>query len=197
MAYASFILSLKRSQYKHWTIIGLYIVLALFLHRITTLLITLSEGGGRLTDKWPYNWNEWMNHFLGETFFTDFEPLKHSPDAANIKVNICESHNALLCIFQIPGLKLDEVEIDVYDRSLEVIGTVQIDQKGFKPIHLELYQGPVRKKVKLPFPARHDKIRATYHHGYLYVYLHRLIGSDKTKKKIHIETSDANGSVYD
>src|SRR5699024_535941 len=130
-------------------------------------------------------------------YYTDFEPLNYTQDAENIKFNICESHNALLCIFQIPGLKLDEVEIDVYDRSLEVIGTVKIDQKGFKPIHLELYKGPVRKIDKLPFPARNDKIHDKYHHEYLYEYLHQLIGSDKTKKKIHIESSDANGSVYD
>jgi len=158
-----------------------------------------------LNKNWPANWHEWMNHFLGENFFSGFDELmthntqqaKAHSGTSSVKVNICASENELLCIFQIPGLKLNDIDIEVYDRSLEVAGTVQIDQKGFKPIHLELYQGPVRRKVKLPFPARHDKIRASYQHGYLYVHLHRLAGSDDARRKINLEQSNADGSVHD
>ncbi|WP_171038062.1 Hsp20/alpha crystallin family protein [Aquibacillus sediminis] len=150
---------------------------------------------------WPKKWNEKLPNFLGEDFFASFDFLEEEENGNNnnnnnngnkvsngsgIKVNICESENELLCIFRVPGLNLEDVEIDVYDKTLELVGTVGIDHKGFSPIHMELYQGPVMRKVQLPYPARHDKIDASYHHGYLYILLHRLIRSKETRQKLDV-----------
>lgn len=146
---------------------------------------------------WPKKWNEKLPNFLGEDFFSSFENFENNSNTENentnssgMKVNICEGDNELLCIFRAPGLQLDDVQIDVYDMTLEVVGNVQIDHKGFRPVHLELYQGPVKRKIKLPFPARHDKIDAFYRHGYLYIHLHRLIRTEDTKQKLHIKDLD-------
>ncbi|WP_163970571.1 Hsp20/alpha crystallin family protein [Oceanobacillus halotolerans] len=154
---------------------------------------------------WPNNWKKSLPNFLGEDFWSTFEDLdlenaevetsqtnnnSNSNNSSGIKVNICEAGNELLCIFRLPGLVLEDVEVDVYDLTLEVVGTIQIDHKGFRPMHMELYQGPVRRKVKLPYPARHDKINATYQHGYLYLHLHRLIPSGETKQKLQVKTDD-------
>ncbi|MEC5425009.1 Hsp20 family protein [Virgibacillus sp. C22-A2] len=156
---------------------------------------------------WPKAWKEKMPNFLGEDFFTSFENFEENDmenastnntvsnssnnhNYSSVKVNICESNNELLCIFRIPGLKLEEVDIDVYDMTLEIVGYVTIDHKGFSPIQLELYQGPVKRKIKLPYPARHDKINATYRHGYLYVHLHRLIRTRETKKTLDVHDLD-------
>lgn len=158
---------------------------------------------------WPKKWNDKLPNFLGEDFFSSFDFMENNNNnetepanmnnnnsnidpnnSSGIKVNLYEAENELLCIFRVPGLNLDDVIIDVYDRTLEVIGTVQIDHKGFRPIQLELYQGPVTRKVKLPYPARHDKIDAAYHHGYLYIRLHRLVRSKETKQKIKIHDLD-------
>ncbi|WP_018933164.1 Hsp20/alpha crystallin family protein [Gracilibacillus lacisalsi] len=153
---------------------------------------------------WPKKWNEKLPNFLGEDFFSSFDFLEDEENGNNntnnnnneqmlkntgssIKVNICESENELLCIFRVPGLNLEDVEIDVYDKTLEITGTVGVDHKGFSPIHMELYQGPVIRKVQLPYPAYHDKVEAYYHHGYLYVLLHRLIRSKETKQKLDVQ----------
>ncbi|MBM4765222.1 Hsp20/alpha crystallin family protein [Bacillus sp. B15-48] len=156
---------------------------------------------------WPKNWKNKlpMPNFLGEDFFSTFEQFenmevetesepnqqisKHSR-TAGIKVNIYESGHELLCIFRLPGLKLKEVDIDVYDKFLEVKGTVHIHDNGFRPIQQEIFQGSVFRKVELPYPVRTDKIDASYHHGYLLITLHRLIRSDLGKPKIVIHDHD-------
>jgi len=157
-----------------------------------------------LNKYWPKKWNNKLPNFLGEDFFSSFDCMENdeeNPSQANtnsidpnnssgIKVNLYESENELLCIFRVPGLILEDVFIDVYDRTLEVTGRVEIDHKDFQPVQLELYQGPVTRKVKLPYPARHDKIDAAYQHGYLYIRLHRLIRSKETKQRIKIKDLD-------
>jgi len=152
-----------------------------------------------LNKYWPKAWKEKLPNFLGEDFFSSFENFEmndmdnpntsgtNNNNYSSVKVNICESDNELLCIFRIPGLILEEVEVDVYDMTLEIVGTVSIDHQGFRPLQLELYQGPVKRQIKLPYPCRHDKINATYRHGYLYVYLHRLFRNKDTKQKLDIQ----------
>ncbi|SET55117.1 Molecular chaperone IbpA, HSP20 family [Oceanobacillus limi] len=153
---------------------------------------------------WPKKWNEKLPNFLGEDFFSSFDFLENnqeegensndntakSPNFSSLKVDICELENELLLVFRAPGIMLEDVEIDVYDKTLEISGYIQVDHKKFRPIHSELYQGPVMRKVKLPYPCRHDKIKASYHHGYLYVHLHRLIRTKKTLKKIDVHDLD-------
>jgi HSP20 family molecular chaperone IbpA len=160
------------------------------------------KGGIFLNKYWPKAWKEKLPNFLGEDFFSSFENFEmndmdnpntsgtNNNNYSSVKVNICESDNELLCIFRIPGLNLEEVEVDVYDMTLEIVGQVNIDHQGFRPLQLELYQGPVKRQVKLPYPCRHDKIRATYRHGYLYIRLHRLFRTKDTKQKLDIQNLD-------
>jgi len=159
-----------------------------------------------LNKYWPKAWKEKLPNFLGEDFFSGFENFEtndmdnpapstsgtNNNNYSSVKVNICESDNELLCIFRIPGLNLEEVEVDVYDMTLEIVGTVSIDHKGFRPLQLELYQGPVKRQIKLPYPCRHDKINATYKHGYLYVHLHKLYRTKDTKQKLDIQDLDTD-----
>ncbi|MUK88553.1 Hsp20 family protein [Ornithinibacillus sp. L9] len=155
---------------------------------------------------WPKKWNEKLPNFLGEDFFSSFDFLENNEEGSEVnnnnnnnnnqsnsvntssmKVDMCELENELLLIFRAPGLMLEDVEIDVYDKTLEISGYIQINHKGFRPIQSELYQGPVIRKVKLPYPCRHDKISASYQYGYLYVHLHRLIRTKETLKKLEIQ----------
>ncbi|MFD2043537.1 Hsp20/alpha crystallin family protein [Ornithinibacillus salinisoli] len=167
-----------------------------------------------MNKNWPKKWNEKLPNFLGDDFFSSFDFLenmdegsendndnntnnnnKNSKSANNSSMNVdmCELENELLLIFRAPGLMLEDVQIDIYDKTLEISGYIQIDYKGFRPLHSELYQGPVFRKVKLPFPCRHDKMSASYHHGYLYVCLHRLIRTKETLKKLDIHDIEKEG----
>lgn len=149
---------------------------------------------------WPKEWMEKMPNFLGEDFFASFNNFEENDTGnstknntnnySSVKVNICESDNELLCIFRIPGLNLEDVRVDIYDMTLEIVGTVNVDHKEFRPVQLELYQGPIKRQIKLPYPARHDKISSTYQHGLLYVHLHRLFRTNETKQKLDVYDLD-------
>ncbi len=155
---------------------------------------------------WPKDWKKAipnLPNFLGEDFFSTIEHLENMDvDAENvtnnnqhnissIKVNIYESGHELLCIFRLPGLILREVDIDVYDRTLTLSGSVTIDDHGFRPIQEEIFEGIVRRKVELPYSVRTDRVEVSYHHGHLIVHLHRLIRSNESKPKIIIHDLDS------
>ncbi|WP_456276605.1 Hsp20/alpha crystallin family protein [Bacillus sp. AK128] len=152
---------------------------------------------------WPQDWKKKLPSFLGEDFFamfdefekmnagtgtgTEKEPMPNTSKNSSIKVNVYEYGHELMCVFRIPGLKVKEVDIDVYDDIISVTGEVQTESYHFRPIIEELYQGPVHRKVKLPYPVRTDKIEANYKNGYLVIYLHRLLRSPEVKPKIVID----------
>lgn len=112
---------------------------------------------------------------------------KNNEQVSSIMVNIYESNNEVLCIFRLPGLKLKDVDISIYGVTLEVNGKVYVEETGYRPIHQEIYEGPVHRKVTLPLPVRDDKIDASYNHGYLILRLHRLIQPGDKPKNIIIK----------
>ncbi len=134
------------------------------------------------------NWKKSMPSFLGEDFFSDFQNLLF--DSSGPKINIYESGNEILCVFALPGLKLEDVDIYAYERTLEVRGTLHVDYNGFRLIQEEIPQGPFKRTIELPYPVRDDKVDASYQRGVLVVHLHRLIRSTKVNKKVNIQNLD-------
>jgi HSP20 family molecular chaperone IbpA len=157
-----------------------------------------------LNKYWPKQWKKALPNFLGDDFFSSFENMENMEmesttdnetgnqknHPSSIKVNLYESGNVLLCVFRLPGLKLKEVDFDIYDKTLEITGAVHLEPDGFRPIHLEIFQGAVKRKVTLPYRVRSDKVEASYKHGYLFVYLHRLIRSNYEKPNVTIDDLD-------
>lgn len=171
------------------------------------------RGGVCLNKYWPEEWKKKLPNFLGEGFFQNFESFENWENvefetektgaAANkatkkvdvnnsssIRINIYESGHELLCIARLPGLEIKNVDIDVYDSTLEISGTVRVKNNGFRAIQEEIYQGPVRRRVSLPYPVRQDKISASYKHGHLMILLHRHLRSEDSKPKIIIDDLD-------
>lgn len=134
------------------------------------------------------NWKKALPNFLGDDFFSDFQNLIF--DSNGPKINIYESGNEMLVTFALPGLKLEEVDIYAYERTLEVRGTLHVDYNGFRLVHEEITQGPFKRTIELPFPVRDDKVDASYQKGVLIVHLHRLIRSTPIKKKVNIHNLD-------
>ncbi|MBU8906373.1 Hsp20/alpha crystallin family protein [Desertibacillus haloalkaliphilus] len=136
----------------------------------------------------PNNWKDMLPKFLGDDFFSNFENLAN--DNSPAKVNIYETGNELLCVFSLPGLKLEDVDIYAYERTLEVRGSVHVDFSGFRLIQEEIPQGPFKRTLELPYPVRDDKVDAAFQRGLLVIHLHRLIRSNQAKQKINIKNLD-------
>ncbi|WP_059104085.1 Hsp20/alpha crystallin family protein [Shouchella shacheensis] len=146
----------------------------------------------------PNGWKKSLPSFLGEDFFSSFENMDFesspgsttSSTSSSSSVNIYESGHELLCIFALPGLKLEDVDIYVYEKTLEVRGTMHIDYNGFHLLHQELYQGPVMRTLELPYAVRDDKVEALFKRGLLFIHLHRLIRPNQSKNKIIVQDMD-------
>ncbi|WP_026672044.1 Hsp20/alpha crystallin family protein [Alkalihalobacterium bogoriense] len=144
---------------------------------------------------WPNNWKKSLPHFLGEDFFSSFENMDiESSTNTNVNMDIYESGHELLCIFTLPGLKLEDVDIYVYEKTLEIRGTMHIDYNGYRLLHQEIYQGPVKRTVELPYPVRDDKVEAFFKRGQLFIHLHRLIRPEQLKNKIKVRDLDKTSS---
>ena len=164
---------------------------------------------------WPEEWKKKLPNFLGENFFSNFESFenwenldefadqtntntntnksnanKDINNSSSIRVNMYESGHELLCVARLPGLVLKEVDIDIEDNIIEILGNVKVDHYGFRAIQEELYQGPVKRRFKLPYPVRKDKIDVSYKHGHLLIHLHRHFRSPEAKPKLQIEDLD-------
>lgn len=145
---------------------------------------------------WPNNWKKSLPNFLGEDFFSSFEnmDIESSSSNTNVNMNIYESGHELMCIFALPGLKLEDVDIYVYEKTLEIRGAVHIDDDGFKLLHQEIYQGPVKRTVELPYAVRDDKVEALFKRGHLFIHLYRLIRPTQSKGKVIVQNLDKTSS---
>ncbi|WP_034742768.1 Hsp20/alpha crystallin family protein [Halalkalibacter wakoensis] len=142
---------------------------------------------------WPNHWKKSLPNFLGEDFFSAFENMDvegNSSSHAEVSMNIYESGNELLCIFATPGLKLEDVDIYVYEKTLEVRGNINIDYNGFRLVHQEIPQGPIQRTVELPFAVRDDKVEALFKSGHLFIHLHRLFRPNQANNKIIVQNLD-------
>ncbi|WP_139367523.1 Hsp20/alpha crystallin family protein [Bacillus alkalicellulosilyticus] len=141
-----------------------------------------------MNNHFPNNWKGMLPNFLGDDFFSSFNQL--ATNSSTTKVNIYESGNELIVVFSLPGLKVEEVDIYAYERTLEVRGTVHIDFNGFRLVQEEMVQGPIKRSIELPFPVKEDKVDAAYQRGMLVIHLHRLIRPNQVKQKINIKNLD-------
>ncbi|WP_096201833.1 Hsp20/alpha crystallin family protein [Bacillus sp. FJAT-45350] len=141
-----------------------------------------------MNNNFSQNWKSMLPKFLGDDFFSSFDNL--SNENSVVRMNMYETSNELLCVFTLPGLKLEEVDIYAYERTLEVRGTLHTDFSGFRIIQEEIPQGPFKRTIELPFPIRDDKIDAAYQKGLLVIHLHRLIRSNHLKNKVSIKNLD-------
>ncbi|MBV6646404.1 MAG: Hsp20/alpha crystallin family protein [Cyclobacteriaceae bacterium] len=99
--------------------------------------------------------------FLGDTVARSFSP----------KVDIAETDKAFEIQFHIPGVKKDEINIDLNEGRLTVSGERKIEnEKKEKNFHsVESYYGTFSRSFHLPDSIDGDKVNATYEDGILSV----------------------------
>ncbi|WP_216828686.1 Hsp20/alpha crystallin family protein [Alkalihalobacterium elongatum] len=147
-----------------------------------------------MNNHFPNGWQKMIPKFLGDDFFSNFDQVNFQN--VGTKVNIYENGNELLCVFALPGLKLEDVDIYSYERTLEVRGTIHSNFNGYRLIQEEFPQGPFKRTIELPFPVREDKMDASFQRGLLIIHLHRLIKPNQMKQKIKIKNLDEEKVSY-
>ncbi|WP_286885657.1 Hsp20/alpha crystallin family protein [Aneurinibacillus sp. UBA3580] len=103
-------------------------------------------------------------------------------------VNVYETENEVVAVFDTPGLKKKEdVEIDVNNNVLSVSGSLDMfnEIKGKQMYRQERFIGRFQRSVLLPSPVSAEEIRASYKNGMLEVHMPKI--KNNANKKDDIE----------
>lgn len=99
-----------------------------------------------------------------------------------LRVNIYESKDELMCLFLLPGVKkVEDIHLNVNEKTLEISCDIHIEHSGFRVVQEEFHEGKFSRIINLPFSVRTDRIDASYKRGLLAVHLFRLMPSSESQ----------------
>jgi len=102
----------------------------------------------------------------------------HHPQVWKPALNLYETRDAFVVCVELAGMSRERIEVTVDNNLLIIRGDrdrpVILKPQGDVCVHLmEIDSGQFQRQVQLPADAVHEKITATYRHGYLWITLPR------------------------
>ncbi len=130
----------------------------------------------------PASFRSLVDRFFNEDFGGGSVP------AFTPKVDIAETDKEFEVQLHIPGVKKDEINIDLNENALSISGERKFEnEKNEKNFHsVESYFGSFKRTFHLPDTINRDKIDASYQDGILVVKLPKDV-QKSTKKQISIK----------
>jgi len=104
-------------------------------------------------------------------------------------VNTREADDAYYIEVELPGVKKEDINIDVDDNTLTISGERKIsdEHKDDTFYKVESYYGKFERSFSLPEDVDTDKIEATSKNGVLEIKIPKMAKVEKTPKKIEIK----------
>jgi HSP20 family protein len=122
----------------------------------------------------------WMSEVFGpETSLRDFEFL---PEA-----NVSETEKAIDVSIDLPGMKPEDVKVELHDRVLTISGErkEEKEEKGKTFHRVERRSGSFRRSFTLPMEVDEAKVDAKFEHGVLNITLPKT--EKAAPKKIEVK----------
>ena len=103
-------------------------------------------------------------------------------------INLWVDSDRSIVTTEIPGIKPDDIEISVIEKSLTLRGTRKADDlKENDAFHRrERWHGQFSKTIELPFRVETSKVKASFRKGILHITLPRA--EEEKPKKIEIKS---------
>ncbi len=131
----------------------------------------------------PTTFRNFIDRFFNDDFFEGRNVSSFSP-----KVDIIETDKNYEIQFQLPGIKKDEINIDINDDRLTVSGERKMEneknEKNYRSV--ESYYGSFSRSFYLPDNVNTEKVDASYKDGILNVVLPKD-AKKETKRTITIK----------
>jgi HSP20 family protein len=113
-----------------------------------------------------------INHLFGDMFGrigdkgTEARELPWEP-----LVDVVEGDDEFLFKFDLPGMKLDEIQVTVEGDFLVISGERQweVDEEKKRVHRVESHYGSFRRELRLPHKVDPDRVKATFNKGVLEV----------------------------
>lgn len=133
----------------------------------------------------PGSFNNWMDDLFSEFLNTNFERIPSN--GIYPKVDIEENENSYVFKAELPGVKKEDVSIEINNRVLTISGEKKevIEEKGRNIFRKESYSGSFSRSFTLPDNVSQDDADAKYENGILVLSIPK--SSDKSRKKIDIK----------
>lgn len=131
----------------------------------------------------PATFSHFVDRFFNDDFFGGKGAVAFSP-----QVDIAETDKEFELQFHIPGVKKEDIKIDINEDRLTVSGERKMkeEQKDKNYHTVESYYGSFSRSFYLPDHVNAEKVDAAYHDGVLSI----VIPKDEkkvTKKNIEIK----------
>jgi HSP20 family protein len=107
-------------------------------------------------------------------------------------VDVAENANEIVLRAEIPGMKQDEIDIELTGDTLTLRGERKFENEERKEnfVRVERSYGRFQRSFTLGVPIQNDKVTATYRDGILEIHLPK---SEETKPR-KVTVTSANGS---
>jgi HSP20 family protein len=111
-----------------------------------------------------------MKQFEDE-FFAPLAPITGSSSIASPRMEWQENEKAYLLSFDIPGMKDEDIKVDLKDRTLTVSAERKqsSERKEGESIRSEKFYGMYERSIELPQDVESEGVQAEYSHGVLEV----------------------------
>lgn len=122
---------------------------------------------------------------LLESFFTDTMPEAASGDMQP-RTNIAENEHGYVLSFELPGIGIDDIQVQVHDRQLTVTAERREEERkeGTTFHRVEHRYGKFTRSILLPEATSADKVQASFDKGILTVTVPKKPESKPTRVQI-------------
>ena len=129
--------------------------------------------------------NNWMEDLFSEFFDSSID--RFSGSSVYPKVDIEENEKDYLFKVELPGVKKENVNIEIDDRVFTISGEKKevVEQKEQNVFRKESYSGTFSRSFTLPEHVTSEEAEAKYEDGILFLKIPK--STDKIKRKIEIK----------
>ena len=103
-------------------------------------------------------------------------------------VDVLETEDGYLVFAELPGVRRDDIQLQVRDRRLELSGRRQMLGESRHFLRMERSYGPFRRTFDLGSPVDAESISAGFEKGVLRVHIPKLAGGGSTQVEIAEES---------
>jgi len=127
-----------------------------------------------------------------DRLFRDLPSLsstKLSNVGLDLAIDVYEDGNNLVAEMNLPGLKADDIDVEVEDNYLRVSGKREEVQEKKEKSHYtkEIRRGSFERVVPLPDMVNQDKVEAEYGNGVLKVIMPKREGKEEKRVKVQVK----------
>jgi len=141
-----------------------------------------------LVPAWPFNWKSLDNAFENfrkefEKSFSSFPSLPSMPKMTSLSCDVADEGDKYVIRAEMPGVKKDEIKLNVFDNSLEISAQHKEEEEEKKKNYLRKERSEVSYYRTLPLPEKvvSDKTQAKLADGILNVTIPKATPTPKPK----------------